>query len=183
MGYKNTSSLAYEVERALIGDYNIHSHGDLGAFYRSISNSDLPQYTALFYHPSEHESLSEVRYSRVQIGYDSGLRHFTNLVHGSLPEYSSADANIPDGTGKGNWLRPREASKKDIDEIARAQETILQEEVSITEIMIRIRQLRVRRHMQVKSSTKDAPEIVEAQIVPTEESGLFPEKSYKESDE
>ena len=51
MGYKNVHSAAFEVERALGGDYNIFSHGDIGAFYNAVTHADMPLYTAMFYSP------------------------------------------------------------------------------------------------------------------------------------
>lgn len=156
MGYKNTSTLAYEVERALVGDYNIHAHGDLGAFYKSISNADLPGYTALFYHPSDHESLSEFRYSRIQVGYDPGLKHTREIIQGNFADYAPLMPEIPDGVGKGNWLRKREEPKKeDIEEIAMAQEKILQQGIIITEITATIRHVRVARQLKEERSPNE----------------------------
>jgi len=126
MGYQNVHSLSYQIERAL--DYNIHSHGDAGAFHNSVSNADLPAYTAMFYQASQHESFSEFKYDKIQINYDVGLADTREAMKGAPMEaYIPVSAVVPDGAGKDVVVRDPQVvlQKEIIDEISKAQAEIL----------------------------------------------------------
>ncbi len=131
MGYKNTSSLGYEVESQLAGGYNVNSHGDIGAFYNSQANADLPRYTAMFYSATPHEQLADLKYNRVEIDYDNqGLKDFRDALKGPpLEAYIPASFMVPDGVGSSN-IRDVEIMPKRtiVDEILKAQEEILGEQ-------------------------------------------------------
>ncbi len=129
MGYKNTHSLAFEVEQALAGNYNVHSHGDIGAFYDSVMNADMPGYTAMVYHSSQHEMFSEFKYDKIEIQYDAGLKNTRDAVHGPPMEaYIPPSFVVPDGTGKSTSVEVRNPvavpKKSVIDEIQAAQAEI-----------------------------------------------------------
>ncbi|MBR9699744.1 hypothetical protein GOV09_04775 [Candidatus Woesearchaeota archaeon] len=101
MGYKNTSSLAFEAEMQVSGEYSIFSHGDLGAFHKSIMNADLPDYTRMFYHLSPEEQFAEFKYDKVSVDYDKGLKDIQEGMRGPpLEVYVPAPILMPDGAGK-----------------------------------------------------------------------------------
>jgi hypothetical protein len=137
MGYKCCASYSADSCSGCGGDYNIHSHGDIGAFYNSITNADLPQYTSRFYHPSQHELFSDVRYSKFEIGYDDALRHMHNASRGPPVEAylpvpaliddtaSASPSKLPAVLIRSPGIMPR---KSDIDEITRAHAELLKKE-------------------------------------------------------
>ncbi|MBS3135705.1 hypothetical protein J4401_01980 [Candidatus Woesearchaeota archaeon] len=121
MGHKNTSSLAFEVEKQLAGDYNISGHGDIGAFYMSAARADLPAYTAMAYHPTQHEVLSNFRYGRVEVGYEKGLINTREAVKGiPFEAYMPVSVVTPDGVGRNKQVEkdPKKVSDEIIIAIA-----------------------------------------------------------------
>jgi len=148
MGYENPHGSGYEVSHAT-AVYNVDSHGDLGAHYNSISNSDLPNYAHGFYSPTEHEQMSELKYSRIEIGYDKGLRNFKEAVDGIpliayIPQLvESSDS----GSASPRDLVIKKPSRTIVDEIMKAQAEIIGqkatelrlEETEIEEIIIKRR--------------------------------------------
>jgi len=148
MSYKNTSSLGYEVEMQLLGGYNVNSHGDLGAFYNSLSNADLPRYTALFYSATPHEQIAELKYDKVLVDYDKGLQDFKESLRGPpLEAYIPSSFMAPDGVGGTKLIRNAEIMPKRtiVDEILKAQEEILGKPVVLRVIQeeIHIKRLRI----------------------------------------
>ncbi|MCK5283062.1 MAG: hypothetical protein KAK00_06640 [Nanoarchaeota archaeon] len=131
MSYKNPHSAAYEVERSLAGSYSLGTHGDIGAFFSSMTNADLPRYTTMFYHPTEHEMLSDLKYDKVEIGYDKGLADMREGVRGPpIEAYIPMSFLVPDGGGSANSsvdIRNPEILPKAsiIDEIFKAQAEVL----------------------------------------------------------
>ncbi|MBU0615578.1 MAG: hypothetical protein KJ601_05785 [Nanoarchaeota archaeon] len=62
--------------------YNLNSHGDIGATYNSMVNADLPSYAHGFYSPSEHEQISDIRYNKIEVGYDENLKEIQAAMAG-----------------------------------------------------------------------------------------------------
>lgn len=139
------------------GSYNVESHGDLGATYNAMTNADLPSYAHGFYFPSKNEQFSDVKYSKLEIGYEKDLREIHQAIQG-LP----IEAYIPQGTeivvGGGSPVVhiPEVVSKERLpenmqaakDEIERAQREVLtSQEKIIREIQIEeliLRRIRAR---------------------------------------
>ena len=125
MGYKNPHSIGFQVERQISGDYNINSHGDLGAFYNSVMQVDRPQYTNMFYSPSEHENFTEFKYDKIEVGYDKGLKQAKDGVRGPPIEvYIPSSVIVPDGAGKTTVETQVMPKQTIVDEILKAQAEI-----------------------------------------------------------
>lgn len=148
MSYKNPYSIAYEVEQALDGgSYNVHAHGDLGAHFNSTYRVDLPAYTTMFYHPSQHESFTELKYDKLLIDYDSGLKEIRDIVRGAPMEaYIPESVVAADGVGKSALVEVL-PKKSIVDEILKAQAEVLGRTfVKVTEIRDEIQiQRRIKR--------------------------------------
>ena len=132
MGCCNNKYIAlHDVERCLdCGTYNITSHGDIGAHYMSIANADLPQYTARFYRPTQHELLSDVRYDKTELGYDAGARDMRDAIKGPpMESYIPQSSFLPVPAGNSGTIIVRNAErlpeKSVVDEILRAQAEVM----------------------------------------------------------
>ena len=140
MAYHNPHSIGYQVESSL-GAYNLND-GDR-AFYVAIAE---PMYARRAYIQSENESMADLKYSRLEIGYDRGLRNFHDAVRGPpIEAYVPRSSFIPDGGAIP--MRVQVMPKKSImDEIRQAQEKVItklrveiEENISITRsVKIRI---------------------------------------------
>jgi hypothetical protein len=110
-------------------DYSILSHGDIGAHYNSVVNADLPKYTSRFYQPTHHESMADLKYSKIEIGYDKGLRQFSEAAKGAPMEaYIPVSVVVPDGVGSSSVIiRDAEVVPKKavVDEILKAQAQVI----------------------------------------------------------
>jgi len=152
MGYKNTSSLAYEVESALSG-YSVLSHGDIGAFYNSVTNAQMPGYTAMFYSQNDKEAMADLKYDRVELGYDKHLRDVKESVRGPPIElYVPRSVIVPDGIGRSAEVEV--LPKKTVaDEISKAQD-----EVSGKKMIVKIsdfeEEIHIRRRIRRVEITK-----------------------------
>ncbi|HLC65398.1 MAG TPA: hypothetical protein VJI46_04720 [Candidatus Nanoarchaeia archaeon] len=115
--------------------YNVDSHGDYGATLRFLTNEDLPRYTAMFYSLSQHESLAEIRYGRVNADYDEGLNALRQSLQGPPLE-----VYIPPPTEMPSLPSVRSRETKAQNEIENAlhqiKEALLVEEV-IEQIIIK----------------------------------------------
>jgi len=148
--------------------YNVDSHGDLSATYDSLINADLPSYTQKFYSPTEHESMSEVRYSKIDIGYDENLREIKEAIAGPpiqayIPravESMDTGSSLP----RTNDIVIKNPKRTIVDEILKAQKEILGkdvvlEETEVEEIIIK-RRVRKRR---VSLKNKGPKEVIDLQ--------------------
>lgn len=137
--------------------YNIGSHGCASATYESIINADLPQYAHGFYSPTEHEALSEIRYSRTEIGYDNSLREIKRAIDGAPLEAYVPSGHFVDDSGSavpktGEVIEPiiiRQPDKRIVEEILKAQKEVtgnnlILREMEIEEIIIKRRRIRKR---------------------------------------
>ncbi|MFH2028384.1 MAG: hypothetical protein ABIJ08_04560 [Nanoarchaeota archaeon] len=148
MGYENPHAVGTEVLAGL--GYNVTSHGDLGATYDSLINADLPSYTGKFYSPTEHEQISDVKYKKIEIGYDKGLRDMTQAFDGLPIEAYIPMVMMGDNEASASpTIKPkdiiiRNPHKDVIDEIIKAQSEaagreLLMQDLEIEEIIIRRR--------------------------------------------
>ncbi len=160
MGYKNPYALANQALGCGCGGcYSIDSHGCPSATYESLANADLPRYAHGFYSPTEHESMSEIRYSRTEIGYDNSLREIKRAIDGIPLEAYVPGPSFVDDSGSaipktGEAIEPiiiKNPNKRIVDEIIKAQREaagreIMLREIEIEEIIIkrRIRKREVR---------------------------------------
>jgi len=152
--YSNQFASGYEVMRKS-SSYNIGSHGDLSATATHLITNDFPSYAGMFYHPSEHEVISSIKYKQENPGYDLGLREIQESMQGKpLEFYIPQSISAADGIGKGNIeiVNPfREVSDKInkgiIHEIQKAQDqvrgrTLVYKELEIEETLILRRRIK-----------------------------------------
>lgn len=147
MGYKNPYALGN-----CCGDgcYSVDSHGCPSATYESLVNADIPQYAHGFYSPTQHEALSEVRYSRTEIGYDKNLREIKRAIDGiPLEAYFPGSSHVEDSGSAvpktGEVIEPiviKNPNKRIVEEIIKAQKEVagrelLLREIEVEEIIIR----------------------------------------------
>lgn len=160
MGYKNCCSVGYEVQHCLdCGTYNVSSHGDIGAFYNSISNADLPSYTTRFYFPTQHESLSNLKYDKLELGYDPDMHAMRDHAQGApIEAYIPRALMLPDSGSASPSILVRDAQimpkRTIVDEILRAQAEILGKQsspvfVRATEIKQEIHLMRTIRRLEI----------------------------------
>ena len=135
-------------------DYNVLSHGDIGAFYNSVIHADLPKYTAMFYQPSQHEQMADLKYSKVEIGYDSGLRDMNDAVKGApIEAYIPRSIVVPDNASASPSVIVRNPSvmpkKSILDEIENAQR-----EVTGKKGFVIVRSIEVEQELRLKRKFK-----------------------------
>ncbi|MBW2989773.1 hypothetical protein KY358_05655 [Candidatus Woesearchaeota archaeon] len=125
------------------GCYNLGSHGCASATYESIVNADIPQYAHGFYFSTEHEALSELKYSRTEIGYDKSLREIKRAIEGlPLEAYSSQGHFAAEDSGSAipktgaDPIVIKNPQKEIISEILKAQEKTVGKEIRIEEMDI-----------------------------------------------
>ncbi len=98
--YQNPHSAGYEVF-SKTAVYGADSHGDLNATASYLITNDFPDYAGMFYHPTEHEVISSIKYGQIDLGYDSGLREFQESLQGMPFEfYIPQSISVADGVGK-----------------------------------------------------------------------------------
>ena len=143
--YQNPYSAGYEVFKKT-GGYSIESHGDLSATASYLITNDVPDYAGMFYHPTEHEVVSSIKYGQIDLGYDSGLREFQESLQGMPFEfYIPQSMNVADGIGKSTDVielkNPFKAisekiNKGIINEIQKAQEEVKGKELIFRDVQI-----------------------------------------------
>jgi len=149
MGYENPHAIGTQVLNSL--GYNVTSHGDLGATYDSLVNADIPLYAGKFYFPTEQEQISDVKYKKIEIGYDKGLRNMTEAFDGlPIEAYIPQEMGLMDtGSSSPAVKKPAEIviknpAKEVVDEIIKAQREaagreILLQDLEVEEIIIKRR--------------------------------------------
>jgi lauroyl/myristoyl acyltransferase len=153
MGWQNPYALGNEA----LGNYNPGSHGSASATYESMTNADLPSYAHGFYSQTEHEALSEIKYSRTEIGYDNNLREIKRALDGAPLEAYTPHSHFVDDSGSaipktGEVIEPiiiKRPDKKIVDEILKAQrevtgKEIILKETEIDEIVIKRKRVKKR---------------------------------------
>lgn len=142
MGWRNPYALGNEA-LGCNSCYNIGGHGCASATYESIINADLPQYTHRFYSPTEHEALSEIRYSRTEIGYDNSLREIKRAIEGAPLEAYVPSGHFVEDSGsavpKTGVIEPiviKNPNKEIVNEIIKAQREVLGNDIVLREMEI-----------------------------------------------
>jgi len=65
-----------------------------------LTTNDFPDYTAMFYSPTEHETLTSIKYGNFEQDY-SNLREIQQSLNGPpLEFYIPHSVNVADGTGR-----------------------------------------------------------------------------------
>lgn len=139
------------------GCYSLDRHGCASATHESLANSDLPSYAHGFYSSSQHEMLSELKYSRTEIGYDRGLREMKEAVDGAPIEAYTPRSVVVEDSGSavpktGEVIEPiviKKPNKQIVNEILKAQKEvagreIILREMEVEEIIIKRRRVRKR---------------------------------------
>ncbi len=149
MSYENPHAIGTQVLNSL--GYNVTAHGDLGATYDSLVNADIPLYAGKFYFPTETEQIADVKYKKIEIGYDKGLKNMSEAFEGiPLEAYIPQELAVMD-TGSSGAPKVRESeiviknpAKEVVDEIVKAQREaagreILIQDLEVEEIIIKRR--------------------------------------------
>ena len=133
------------------GCYSIDRHGCPSATYEALTNADIPSYAHGFYSPTQHESLAEIKYSKVAINYDANLREIKEAVDGPPVEAYIPRSSFVEDSGSnlpktGEAIEPiviKKPDKKIVDEIMKAQKQVTGkislQEVEFEEIIIKRR--------------------------------------------
>ena len=138
MAYNNCCQNSYSRSTdcpSCTAEYNVDSHGDIGAFYNSITNADLPKYTMMFYRPSQHEMLSDLKYSKLLLDYDGDAKNMVDAVHGPpIEAYLPHTVVLPEGGGTNSsvvMVRDAEVMPKRtiVDEILKAQAELFSKKI------------------------------------------------------
>ena len=166
--YHNPYSASYEVFRKT-SSYSIGSHGDLSATASYLITNDFPDYAGMFYHPTEHEVISSIKYRNENPGYDAGFREIQEAMQGTpLEFYIPHSVSVDDGVGRNQSFielkNPfKEISEKIhkgiINEIEKAQEEIKGKELVFRDIQIEdtlvLRRRIMRREIILREKEKD----------------------------
>ncbi|MBW2974519.1 hypothetical protein KY366_02270 [Candidatus Woesearchaeota archaeon] len=161
MSWRNPYALG-NIALGCDGCYNVGSHGCASATYESIINADIPKYAHGFYSPTEHEALSELKYSRTEIGYDKSLREIKRAIEGApLEAYAPSPAFVDDSGSaipKTEVIEPiviKNPRKEIVDEIIKAQKEATGKEIVLQELEIKeiIIKRRIRKR-EIKVSDK-----------------------------
>jgi hypothetical protein len=143
MGWKNPYALG---NIALGCDicYDIGSHGSASATYESMANSDIPMYAHGFYFPTENDALTNIKYSRTEIGYDRSLMEIKRAIEGvPLEAYTPQHGPFEDSGSAvpktGEVIEPiviKNPERAIVDEILKAQEKAGGKEITLKEMEI-----------------------------------------------
>jgi|TARA_B100002003_G_C14097295_1_gene527760 hypothetical protein len=153
--YQNPHASGYEVMRKTSG-YSMESHGDLSATSAHLIQNDFPEYAGMFYHPTEHEIISSIKYKNENPGYDAGFREIQEAMQGPPMEfYIPHSISAADGVGRSDSIEIKnpfeeikeKMSKGIIHEIQKAQEeirgkTLIIRDLQVEETIIMKRKIR-----------------------------------------
>ncbi|MFH1642695.1 MAG: hypothetical protein ABIC04_07415 [Nanoarchaeota archaeon] len=138
MSYENPHAAGTQALRSL--DYSISSHGDLSAHYDSLINADVPSYAGRFYSPTEHEQISDLKYKKIEVGYDQKLKEITKALDGMpIEAYIPQTAENADTGSSSPTIRPKDIiitnpHKDVIAEIVKAQREAAGREIMLKEL-------------------------------------------------
>ena len=98
--YQNSYTPGFEVLSK--SGYSIDSHGSLSNTAAYLVTNDFPDYAAMFYSPTEHETITSIKYGNFEQDY-SNLREIQQSLNGSpLEFYIPHSFDAGDGVGKQN---------------------------------------------------------------------------------
>jgi|TARA_Y100000031_G_C8241393_1_gene395853 hypothetical protein len=126
--YQNPYSAGFEVLSK--SGYNVDSHGSASTTASYLMTNDFPDYAAMFYSPTEHESINSIKYGSFEQDY-SNLREVQASLNGPPMEfYIPSSFPVSEGVGRQD-LQVEEARKiiaknmkNEISEIKKAQEEV-----------------------------------------------------------
>lgn len=135
--YENPHSAGYEVMSKSRG-YSLGSAGDISSSATYLVTNDFPEYAGMFYSLTEHEVISAIKYSKIELAYDSESRQIHESLQGMpLEFYIPHSAPMPEGAPpKINSLMDitRKTNRNIIDEIEEAQKKIMGKEIVMREV-------------------------------------------------
>jgi len=109
--YQNPYTPGFEVLSK--SGYSVDSSG--GANYLTIN--DFPDYTAMFYSPTEHESITSIKYGNFDQDY-SNLREIQESLNGPpLEFYIPHSIDVGDGVGRQDQFVPENVRDRKIDKL------------------------------------------------------------------
>ena len=135
--YENPHTAGYEVMSKSRG-YSLGSAGDISSSATYLVTNDFPEYAGMFYSPTEHETISSIKYSKMELAYDAESRQIHESLQGTpLEFYIPQPVSMPEGAPP--QIKPlmnitRKTNKKIIDEIEEAQKKIMGKEIVMREV-------------------------------------------------
>ena len=130
--YQNPFTPGYEVLSK--SGYSVDSHGSLSNTAAYLVTNDFPDYAGMFYSPTEHEAITQIKYGNFEQDY-SNLREIQQSLNNQQIEfYMPHSFDVADGIGKQNEIQIDSKNFKDklmdrvnkeaLKEIAEAQKEI-----------------------------------------------------------
>ena len=93
--YQNPYTPGFEVLSK--SGYSVDSQGSSASY---LVTNDFPDYAAMFYSPTEHETMTSIKYGNFEQDY-SNMREIQQSLNGPPIEfYIPHSANVPDGAGR-----------------------------------------------------------------------------------
>ena len=96
--YHNPFAAGYEVLAK--SGYNIDSHGSLSNTASYLVTNDFPDYAAMFYSPSQHETRTSIKYGNFEQGYDHNLQEVRESMNSDHDLYVPNFHLSSDGVGR-----------------------------------------------------------------------------------
>lgn len=96
--YQNPYTTGFEVLSR--SSYSIDSHGSLSNTASYLVTNDFPDYAGMFYSPTEHETMTAIKYGNFDQDY-SNLREIQQSLNGPpLEFYIPHSFDVGDGVGR-----------------------------------------------------------------------------------
>ncbi|MBL7054688.1 hypothetical protein ISS05_02935 [Candidatus Woesearchaeota archaeon] len=156
----NSCSAGYEVLSKSRG-YSLGSAGNITSSATYLITNNFPEYAGMFYSPTQHEMINDIKYGRADQGYDPEARAIQESLQGMPLEFYIPQL-MPMSGGSGRQdIQPlmniqRRINKSIIDEIEEAQKEIMGKEIVFREVeeIIVMRKTR-RREIILRDKRKD----------------------------
>ena len=138
--YQNPFTPGYEVLSK--SGYSADSHGNLSNTVAYLVTNDFPDYATMFYHPTEHETITSIKYGNFEQDY-SNLREIQKSLNGpSIEFYIPPSFEVADGVGrqdlqvvdklKENFME--KLHKEALEEIENAQKQVKGKNIKIIQV-------------------------------------------------
>jgi hypothetical protein len=157
----------YGCKNPFEGCYTLSPAGDCQAKAEYFVNSAIPSYAGMFYSPTEHELIADIKYDRTTADYDRHQQAIIDSIRGPpLDFYVPFAASPPDGgsavpkTGELIESAPKniegiKPAKKIVEEIARAQREVAGREIIIQQLELEEIIIRRARKRQIRIKQKE----------------------------
>lgn len=120
--------------------FNIESHGSVASTAPYLFNNDVPDYATMFYHPTEHEMFSSIKYGNFEMAYDNLKDMREDLIGPPMEFYVPQETTMSGNFGKQDTSDVTEILKDKLltalhkeatDEIEKAQQQIKSRRITV----------------------------------------------------